>query len=290
MLEESIRLAGERARRLRLDPRLTITEVYQAELLRRFQRKLRTQVVWKGGTVLRLEGSPRFSRDLDATRRTRSLTTARLTSTLRELAAGVAYVAGVEVHAKPTAVVALYRFAVPSLRQPIRIEVEISVRERLLRPPVTVSTARIAHPSGVEPVVVSRVDDIELLADKVRALVVRSASRDVYDVYWLLQRGVEFDPEAFLQKMDYYRRVGRPMDPVRAMERAIADLEARDASRAKADLVNLLPAAQRALDFAVMAEDVARALRSWLPLLGAKIGTERQGAKPVTRPKRSKQG
>lgn len=273
MLEENIRLAAERARRVRLDPQLTILEVYEAELLRRLQRRFRGQLVWKGGTVLRLEGSERFSRDLDATRRTASSSTARLKSALGELADGLAYVASTHVEVKPNSVVALYRFAVPGLRQPVRIEVEISTRERLLRPPVTVSTARIAHPSGVEPVVVSRLDDIELLAEKVRALVVRLASRDVYDTYWLLQRGVEFDPEAFLQKMDYYRRAGKPdkpIDPVRAMERAIANLEARDPSRAKTELANLLPAAERRLDFSVIAEDVVRRLRAWLPLVASR--------------------
>jgi predicted nucleotidyltransferase component of viral defense system len=284
VVEDSVRLAVERARRLRLDPQLTISEVYEAELLRRLQRKLRTQIVWKGGLVLRLEGSERFSRDLDATRRTASLTTARLKSTLRELAHGVAYLTSTAVDVKRSAVVARYRFTVPGVRHPIRIEVEISTREPVLRAPVTISTARIAHPSGVEPVVVSRLDDVELLVEKVRALVVRRASRDVYDVYWLLQRGVEFYPEAFLQKMDYYRRAGKPIDPVRAVERAIADLQAREPSRAKTELANLLPAAQRTLDFAVIAEDVTRALRTWLPLLQLKVGNSRGAS---ARPPRS---
>jgi predicted nucleotidyltransferase component of viral defense system len=288
VLEENIRLAGERARRVRLDPQLTILEVYEAELLGRLQRRLRGQLLWKGGTVLRLEGSERFSRDLDATRRTASLSTARLKSALRELADGLAYLASTKVEVKPSSVVALYRFTVPGLRQPVRIEVEISIRERLLRPPVTVSTARLAHPSGVEPVVVSRLDDIELLAEKVRALVVRLASRDVYDTYWLLQRGVEFDPEAFLQKMDYYRRAGKPIDPVRAMERAIADLEARDPSRAKTELANLLPAAQRRLDFSVIVEDVVRRLRAWLPLVDSAIGKNLEPTKRAGRRKRPK--
>lgn len=148
-----------------------------------------------------------------------------------------------------------------------RIEVEISLRERVLRPPVTVSTARIAHPFGIEPVVLSRLDDVELLAEKVRALVMRRASRDVYDAYWLLQRGIALDPETFLRKMDYYRRAGTHLSPVRAVERAIADLEARDASHTRTELANLFPAAQRTLDFAVIAADVARALRAWLPLV-----------------------
>jgi predicted nucleotidyltransferase component of viral defense system len=288
VLEESIRLARERGRRLGLDPQLTISEVYEAELLRRLQQRLRAQVVWKGGTVLRLEGSERFSRDLDATRRTASLTTSVLKRTLGKLAEGFAHLTATEVDAKPSSVVALYRFAVPALRQPLRIEVEISLRERVLRPPVTVSTARIAHPAGLEPVVISRLDDVELLAEKVRALVVRRASRDVYDVYWLLQRGAEFDPETFLRKMDYYRRAGKPIEPARAIERAITDLEERDASRAKAELANLLPAAQRTLDFSVIAQDVARALRSWLPLLAnaGKNLERREGVTQKRSPKR----
>src|SRR5438128_2229717 len=41
---------------------------------------------------------------------------------------------------------------------------------------------------GLEPVVVARLDAAELLAEKVRALVMRMAGRDIFDVYWLLQR------------------------------------------------------------------------------------------------------
>jgi len=37
-------------------------------------------------------------------------------------------------------------------------------------------------------VVVARLDVAELLAEKVRALVMRMAGRDIFDVYWLLQR------------------------------------------------------------------------------------------------------
>ncbi len=260
-LEEAVRLAAERARRLRVDPQVTISEVYEAELLLRLQRKLRGGVVWKGGTVLRLEGSERFSRDLDATRKATALTGPKLQRALVEAGEGLSYLAGIEFQALPRSAAATYRFVVPGLRQPVRVSVEISLREKLLLPSTTVTTARIAHPSGIEPVVVARLDAAELLAEKVRALVMRGASRDIYDVYWLLERGSRLDAGLFRRKMDYYRKIGRKVDPAAAVERALDRLASYHPSRIKMELANLLPAAQRGLDFAVIVEDVARALR-----------------------------
>ncbi|MDA2912755.1 nucleotidyl transferase AbiEii/AbiGii toxin family protein [Acidobacteriia bacterium AH_259_A11_L15] len=263
--ERAIEQAQERARQLRIDPQLTVSEVYEAELLRRLQPKLRGNVVWKGGTVLRLEGSERFSRDLYATRRTASLTPTQLKRILKQTSAGLPYLAGFAAETQPGSVVAVYRFTVPRIGQPIRIRIEISTRETIVRPPTTVSTARIAHPSGIEPVVLSRLDDRELLAEKVRALVMRTTGRDIFDVYWLLERGVEFDPALFLKKMRYYETVKKPVDPATALQRTIRQLKAYNPSRAKTELSNLLPAAQRNLDFSVIVEDIRGTLEAWLP-------------------------
>jgi len=263
-LEEAVRAAGERGRRLRIDPQVTISEVYEAELLGRLQRRLRGGVVWKGGTVLRLEGSERFSRDLDATRRTAALSPKRLERALREAGEGLAYLTGIESEAQRRSLTVTYRFAVPGLGQPLRVVVEISLREKVLLPATTITTARLAHPCGLEPVVVARLDASEMLAEKVRALVMRGAGRDIYDVYWLLERGAVLDAALFLRKMDYYRRVGAPVEPAAAMRKAIRRLESHDPSRLRTELANLLPAARRGLDFGVIVEDVTRALRGWL--------------------------
>ena len=267
-LEEAVRAAVERGRRLRIDPQVTIAEVYEAELLGRLQRRLRGGVVWKGDTVLRLEGSERFSRDLEATRRSAALSPRRLEQALREAGEGLAYLAGIETRAQQRSVTALYRFAVPPLPQPLRLAVEISLREKVLRPATTITTARLAHPAGLEPVVVARLDAAELLAEKVRALVMRGASRDIYDVYWLLDRGADLDLRLFGRKMDYYRKAGIAVETTAAMERSIRRLESYNPSRARAELANLLPQARRGLDFGVIVEDVARALRRWRQGLG----------------------
>ncbi len=269
-IEEAIQKARERARHLRVDPQLTVSEVYEAELLRRLQAKFRSHVVWKGGTVLRLEGSERFSRDLDATRRSASLPTPQLKKALKEAGQGLPYLSRFETAKKPGSVTGVYRFAIPGLELPLRIRVEISVREKTILPPTTISTARIAHPSGIEPVVLARLDARELLAEKVRALVMRTTGRDIFDVYWLLQRGIEFSPSLFLQKMRYYGKVGKSVDPLAAMAKRARQLKSTDPARAKTELSNLLPAEQRRLDFAVVVEDVWRALESWLPSISAR--------------------
>lgn len=270
MIEEAIRQAQNRARRLGVDPQLTVTEVYAAELLRRLQQKLRGSLVWKGGTVLRLEGSERFSRDLDATLAAGGrVHLTRLVRILKYASEGLPFLNSARVDTgRPQSVRAVYRFTVPGLLQPLRVEVEISRRERNLRTPGVISTARIAHPAGLQPVLIARLDGPELLAEKVRALVMRRAARDIYDVYWLLQQGVEFDPALFRQKMRYYRATSTgSTNPEAALVRTLQELEAHDPSRVRTELANLFPVARRGLDFGVVVEDVTRSLRKWLPLV-----------------------
>lgn len=273
MIEEAIGRAQERARRMNVDPQLTVTEVYAAELLRRLQQELRGDLVWKGGTVLRLEGSERFSRDLGATLSPRAhLSLARLRRILEGAGAGLPFLSGTRVDTtRAQAVRAVYSFRVPGLLQPLRVEVEISRRERALRKPAVISTARMAHAAGLEPVMIARLDGPELLAEKVRALVMRRAARDIYDVYWLLQQGAEFDPALFRRKMRYYRATAAgPVNPETALARALRDLDGYDPSRVRTELANLLPAERRGLDFGVVVEDVTRSLRKWLPLVAGR--------------------
>ena len=268
-LEDAIAEARRRASQLKVDPSLTIAEVYEAELLRRLQRSLRTTLVWKGGTVLRLAGSGRFSRDLDATRRAGTSGLRAIARAMENAGDGLAYLSDAALKKRRASITSVYRFAVPGMLHPLRISVEVSLREKILLPPTTISSARIAHPAGIEPVVVARLDDPELLAEKVRALVMRMAGRDIYDVYWLLQHGVELDLKLFLKKMRHYAKTGRKIEPGAAMENALCQLGKYDPRRAKAEIANLFPADQRSLDMVVVVEDVRRSLASWYQALTA---------------------
>ncbi len=44
----------------------------------------------------------------------------------------------------------------------------------------------------------------EILAEKVRAILTRVKARDIYDLWFLLRKGVEFDSELVRKKLEYY--------------------------------------------------------------------------------------
>jgi hypothetical protein len=63
--------------------------------------------------------------------------------------------------------------------------------------------------------------------------------------------------------MHYYEAVGTSVNAVEAMEKAIARLARYEPSKTLLEVANLFPAAQRNLDFRVIAEDVLEAMKSW---------------------------
>lgn len=47
----------------------------------------------------------------------------------------------------------------------------------------------------------------EILAEKIRAILTRSKARDVYDLWFLLKKGVEFDLRIVKEKLNYYSQI-----------------------------------------------------------------------------------
>ncbi|MFB6133327.1 MAG: nucleotidyl transferase AbiEii/AbiGii toxin family protein [Halanaeroarchaeum sp.] len=62
-------------------------------------------------------------------------------------------------------------------------------------------------------------DEAEILAEKLRALVTRREPRDLYDIYHLLHTSVDIDPALVQEKLEYYERT---FDPDRMLESAEA--------------------------------------------------------------------
>ena len=44
----------------------------------------------------------------------------------------------------------------------------------------------------------------EILAEKIRAVMTRNKARDLYDVFRLIEKGIEIDEKLIKKKMDYY--------------------------------------------------------------------------------------
>ena len=87
---------------------------------------------------------------------------------------------------------------------PNSIRVEISVREKVLRP---AESRAIRDPYRVlsKPARIPTMALPEILAEKVRALYMRSQARDLFDLGFLLERGIRPDPELIRAKLAWWK-------------------------------------------------------------------------------------
>ena len=82
------------------------------------------------------------------------------------------------------------------------ISINISFRGDLVREPVA---KRLVPPyAEIPPLVVRHMDVGEILAEKVRALMTRDKARDLYDIHFLLMKGIRPDRALVDAKLDYY--------------------------------------------------------------------------------------
>jgi predicted nucleotidyltransferase component of viral defense system len=75
----------------------------------------------------------------------------------------------------------------------------------------------------LRPFVVTVLTREDLLAEKVRALLVRAKPRDAYDIWLMLRQGAKFEPARAARKLALYDRAYTPQDVQAALERAGAD-------------------------------------------------------------------
>jgi len=111
-------------------------------------------------------------------------------------------------------------------------KVRVDVNQR----PEEVGTHRelVTSPyDDVRPFVVTALALDHLLAEKLRALLVRGEPRDLYDIWLLLRQGVEPDPALIERKLVFYDRVWEREALDEALERVRAGWER--------DLRHLLP-------------------------------------------------
>ncbi len=83
-----------------------------------------------------------------------------------------------------------------------RIVIDVSLRENVILSPVIKTIGRFMEEIPEFDVFVMQ--EKEILAEKIRAILTRSKARDIYDLWFLLRRGVEFDLEVIKKKLEYY--------------------------------------------------------------------------------------
>jgi predicted nucleotidyltransferase component of viral defense system len=195
-----------------IDRYTIIRECVQLLFLRYFyeQKIVGLKSFFKGGTALRfLFGSFRFSEDLDFTcvgsmRKTRNY----LQDILPKLEEESGFTILVKDEKLFEEIGVGYRLACQPnelIRQPLGIRLDFSFRERPQEPEVS-AVAVADYPISPFPLV-THLSKKEILAERVRAILVREAPRDLFDLWFLLKQGTSLKWNFVAKKMKYYPKV-----------------------------------------------------------------------------------
>lgn len=178
-------------------------------LLLSISQEARDQMILKGGTSLyKLYNLNRFSEDLDFTLNSKKIDYNSFNQALLRATRliGINSTSTTESHNRETNIFF-------SLRGPLydgrkeslcHISLNISNRERLSLPYVSSFFVSVYNEIPAFNVIV--MDQKEILAEKIRAIITRDKPRDVYDLWFLLKKGIEIDYSLIDQKLKIYDR------------------------------------------------------------------------------------
>jgi hypothetical protein len=165
------------------------------------------QVVLKGGTYLWFfHNLPRFSEDLDFT------TSGRLSKNLPETISESLKYFGVDNALKIISDDEKTLSFRVSAKGPLNtsdidlchVYIEISKREKIILKPVSISTK--TEPYGLPIKVLSGMYLSEAAAEKIRAILTRNKARDVYDLWYLMNKGYTPQMKVVEEKLNYYEK------------------------------------------------------------------------------------
>jgi len=186
------------------------------------------ELVFKGGTALRLiYGGNRYSEDLDFNGPD---DVATLQALWEQVVAGLEDFGVIAEMRNAWASDVGYSFDV-SFRGPLydgrdrskgKVRVDINRRSEEVGARRELVTSEY---DDVRPFVVTVLTPEHLLAEKIRALLMRSKPRDLYDVWLLLRQGVQPDPALIERKLAIYGTGWSPDALERALEQVRTDWE-----------------------------------------------------------------
>ena len=185
-------------------------DYFQNIILFVLYRAYGTELVFKGGTALKkCYGIDRFSEDLDFTCE-RRIDEKRLYEGLSRFKLDFEG----EVNRYKDGLKIVLRIKGPlyigERKSLCRFVIDLSFRENVIVRPSVKTIGRFMEETPQFDVFV--MDEREILAEKVRAVMTRSKARDVYDLRFLLEKGVEFDEGLVRRKLEYYGEAWSPKE------------------------------------------------------------------------------
>lgn len=192
------------SRLFRIDKLSIFREYLQAAFLLLFYRNEKLKnTYFKGGTCLRIMfGSGRFSEDLDfSTDLHAQEIDNHITNTLINLRHEFPNIT-VKTLETLAGLSRKIQIQTPLSPYPTGIKLDFSDRDQVLDP--VISTPKTDYPFSILTPI-PHLSMKEILAEKVRAILKRKKGRDLYDLYFLLARNVDFDSSFIQRKLDFYQ-------------------------------------------------------------------------------------
>lgn len=159
-------------------------------------------LVFKGGTALnKCFGLNRFSEDLDFTA-TEKIETDKLFYGLKRFRLNEE-ITQKEHKNNLKIVIRIQGPLYTKLRTSLcTISIDISLREKIILTPTIKTIGRLLEEIPMFDVVV--MNEEEILAEKIRAIMTRSKARDLYDIWFLIHKGIKIDQNLVNEKLKVY--------------------------------------------------------------------------------------
>lgn len=234
----------EFSKRLAIDEFTVIREYIQIVFLSvLYSAKESQKIYFKGGTAIRLLlKSGRFSEDLDFTSELGAKELNEIVNdAAKKVSLSVPDITLKRLDENKSAYTSVLSYQPENMKHPLKIDLDFSLREHPETSRVTVLETEF--PVAPQPVI-KHLDWSEVLAEKIRAFLTRpkdhKRGRDIYDLWFLLSRGVDLDWEMVNRKTKMYN-----------IKTSLEDLKSRvgefDDKKLKNDLGKFLPAHDRTL-------------------------------------------
>lgn len=181
-------------------------DYFQHLFLLLLSQKSSTNLIFKGGTALqKAYGLHRFSIDLDFTQKGTEELKEMMERISKEII-NFGYSTKIE-EVKTIGKTFLFKINGPlnseNPSSQARLRIEISQRESVLLEPLFKEVNPI-YPD-LQPYTILVMPEEEILAEKIRAIMTRDKARDIFDLYFLLEKGIKFNLEFVNKKLEYYK-------------------------------------------------------------------------------------
>lgn len=202
-----------------------------------YQEKQADKIFFKGGTAIHLIlNSPRFSEDLDfSTTKTRNqikqiikTLQGKIKKELPNLKINLLY------QGKKSARFKL-KYKAPNFKYPFTIKIDFSYEKILKKSKTTALITKF--PIILFPIII-HLSKEEILAEKIRAFSTRGQGRDIFDLWFLLKKGVKFEKDLINNKL-------KSLNKKFNKEKFIKKIENFPEKRLRIDLNQFLPQKQR---------------------------------------------